>query len=184
MKQRPAESLTYLPHPAAFGRLCVETKTVLRSAVKRYFQPPSGGCVLKRLSKLWLSPNFIQPPSGGCVLKLYLIPILYLLLCQPPSGGCVLKQRLRVRADDAQYQPPSGGCVLKQTRGFWAKSLALPAAFGRLCVETWFAYLVWAETHQPPSGGCVLKHAREQAHDGQAYQPPSGGCVLKLRGLL
>ena len=33
-------------------------------------------------------------------------------------------------------QPPSGGCVLKQYI-FWLKSIhRLPAAFGRLCVET------------------------------------------------
>ena len=34
--------------PAAFGRLCVETETVKKTA-EQGSQPPSGGCVLKRL---------------------------------------------------------------------------------------------------------------------------------------
>ena len=33
-------------------------------------QPPSGGCVLKPLTKLNGSLSKAQPPSGGCVLKL------------------------------------------------------------------------------------------------------------------
>ena len=32
-------------------------------------QPPSGGCVLKRLVLGDCPPFIIQPPSGGCVLK-------------------------------------------------------------------------------------------------------------------
>ncbi len=54
-------------------------------------------------------------------------------------------------------QPPSGGCVLKPcwTRViFW---LINPAAFGRLCVETWYWVMVIYKSNQPPSGGCVLK---------------------------
>ena len=55
-------------------------------------------------------------------------------------------------------QPPSGGCVLKH--GFDGLYLEGwdPAAFGRLCVETFKAF--WASLFsisQPPSGGCVLK---------------------------
>ena len=33
-------------------------------------QPPSGGCVLKRLSTYEENGIVLQPPSGGCVLKL------------------------------------------------------------------------------------------------------------------
>ena len=34
------------------------------------FQPPSGGCVLKRERLLGIPGKDNQPPSGGCVLKL------------------------------------------------------------------------------------------------------------------
>ena len=33
-------------------------------------------------------------------------------------------------------QPPSGGCVLKPDKSLGLEGAALPAAFGRLCVET------------------------------------------------
>ena len=56
----------------------------------------------------------------------------------------------------------------------------LPAAFGRLCVETTAIFrtlkLCWL---QPPSGGCVLKLHSGFVVIGQSAQPPSGGCVLK-----
>ena len=34
------------------------------------------------------------------------------------------------------YQPPSGGCVLKLNNAYLVEHKTLPAAFGRLCVET------------------------------------------------
>ena len=34
--------------PAAFGRLCVETLTLLTKNRDNISQPPSGGCVLKQ----------------------------------------------------------------------------------------------------------------------------------------
>ena len=34
---------------------------------------------------------FTQPPSGGCVLKRLLVAVTVWLCSQPPSGGCVLK---------------------------------------------------------------------------------------------
>ena len=56
---------------------------------------------------------------------------------QPPSGGCVLKLSDEALAVLTAFQPPSGGCVLKRpclnAFAFWY----FPAAFGRLCVETW-----------------------------------------------
>ena len=54
--------------PAAFGRLCVETKFPSRPRLQAV-QPPSGGCVLK--PRRGISPDTLraQPPSGGCVLK-------------------------------------------------------------------------------------------------------------------
>ena len=38
---------TLLAMPAAFGRLCVETKDAKWRRAKYDIQPPSGGCVLK-----------------------------------------------------------------------------------------------------------------------------------------
>ena len=55
-------------HPAAFGRLCVET-VFLILVWKKPFQPPSGGCVLKLILDTRYYLGFSQPPSGGCVLK-------------------------------------------------------------------------------------------------------------------
>ena len=40
---------------------------------------------------------------------------------------------------------------------YWCPESENPAAFGRLCVETSFATLAVASDFQPPSGGCVLK---------------------------
>ena len=57
-------------------------------------------------------------------------------LCQPPSGGCVLKPVCDHLLLSIRYQPPSGGCVLKPDRVQQAASMAIPAAFRRLCVET------------------------------------------------
>ena len=40
-----------LSKAAAFGRLCVETITPQEVTTTSLMQPPSGGCVLKRLHK-------------------------------------------------------------------------------------------------------------------------------------
>ena len=37
---------------------------------------------------------------------------------------------------EADDQPPSGGCVLKRLIHYYVLPSILPAAFGRLCVET------------------------------------------------
>ena len=42
---------------------------------------------------------------------------------------CAYRYRLR-------NQPPSGGCVLKQQQFMLSSHSLVPAAFGRLCVET------------------------------------------------
>ena len=80
---------------------------------------------------------------------------------------------------DMKCQPPSGGCVLKQSHRRHSPTHGLPAAFGRLCVETAGAVDLIIGGVQPPSGGCVLKPAYSTAWQGLARQPPSGGCVLK-----
>ena len=57
--------------PAAFRRLCVETPATTFPLIFWSNQPPSGGCVLKRLYRLQIALRSSQPPSGGCVLKLF-----------------------------------------------------------------------------------------------------------------
>ena len=60
-------------------------------------------------------------------------------MAQPPSGGCVLKLKTVRKVKEELAQPPSGGCVLKQPMQFDPAFFIDPAAFGRLCVETWQA---------------------------------------------
>ena len=57
-----------------------------------------------------------------------------------------------------------------------------PAAFRRLCVETFLSAVGFGIKIQPPLGGCVLKpyFGYEKARIARA-QPPLGGCVLKLK---
>jgi len=49
--------------------------------------------VLKLLTLCNLHQLVLQPPSGGCVLKRLLKWVCVGRLKQPPSGGCVLKQK-------------------------------------------------------------------------------------------
>ena len=148
--------------PAAFGRLCVETIHLVNFLFKIY-QPPSGGCVLKqksgnavtalqvpaafgrlcvetRISRLLTRWFKGQPPSGGCVLKRQVKNACFKPLSQPPSGGCVLKLGTAECRQLTTFQPPSGGCVLKRTDSLLNRSVNMPAAFGRLCVETTLLY--------------------------------------------
>ena len=91
MKLQRALGCYLLNWPAAFRRLCVETKLV--------------GEIAPMIRD--------QPPSGGCVLKLHESSAVVLITNQPPSGGCVLKQQQLTTTDFRRDQPPSGGCVLK-----------------------------------------------------------------------
>ena len=81
--------------------------------------------------------------------------------------------------DFVELQPPSGGCVLKLLILSVLNGIRMPAAFGRLCVETYEGLSVATEGIQPPSGGCVLKHLYRLLLTLNLIQPPSGGCVLK-----
>ena len=58
-------------------------------------------------------------------------------LVQPPSGGCVLKPHRFADFGALHFQPPSGGCVLKQYEKGDEVPAEFPAAFRRLCVETY-----------------------------------------------
>ena len=60
--------------------------------------------------------------------------------------------------DLIEFQPPSGGCVLKRIRPKKGLEMMDPAAFRRLCVETFVQIPLPYAGDQPPSGGCVLKH--------------------------
>ena len=64
----------FLPARAAtFGWLCVETIRSFKCATSCDKQPPSGGCVLKRVLP-WPHPTYCwQPPPRGCVLKLLMM---------------------------------------------------------------------------------------------------------------
>ena len=79
------------------------------------YQPPSGGCVLKREMSHPNGQNPSQPPSGGCVLKHSLIGAR-IRYQDPAAFG-----RLRVETNQNQQR-----WLRRQT----------PAAFGRLRVET------------------------------------------------
>ena len=144
--------------PAAFGRLCVETNSLIRAS-QNSTQPPSGGCVLKQRNRAnrasgnqpaafgrlcvetWVVKQTkitppLQPPSGGCVLKPARSQSRICCKSQPPSGGCVLKLKMETRTYCEYLQPPSGGCVLKRYAMLEVALTMRPAAFGRLCVET------------------------------------------------
>ena len=53
--------------------------------------------------------------------------------------------------------------MLKQIMDNDYAGAEVPAAFGRLCVETDGVSVINAAIAQPPSGGCVLKHKTYRA---------------------
>ena len=162
MKQAKKNRRRRHRHPAAFGRLCVETS--LYSPPQSEGKPAAFGRLCVETTKE--SPKRLQrtqPPSGGCVLKQihFTQEIRRSLRDQPPSGGCVLKQICRTSQNFRSRQPPSGGCVLKQNAGASYDKDGKPAAFGRLCVETVHnKFEHYTRLSQPPSGGCVLKQGK------------------------
>ena len=113
--------------------------------------------MLKPLKRATSDIQNYQPPSGGCVLKLRTWELYLLYMSQPPSGGCVLKQELKAAESCLRRQPPSGGCVLKQHYVAGAVIDDVPAAFGRLCVETRSILNAPPETKRPAAFGrlCV-----------------------------
>ena len=100
--------------PAAFGRLCVKTAKQMMAAKREGNQPPSGGCVLKRMSDNGL-PQQIQPAAFGRL--------------------CVETSPVGIPAH--KNSPAAFGRLCVETVitcSIWY--LTQPAAFGRLCVET------------------------------------------------
>ena len=114
LKPNRARRERFIKIPAAFRRLCVETKI----APKKYGdkQEPAA---FRRLC--------VETTDKSLNRRQYAI--------QPPSGGCVLKQSQIGYEPNPTGQPPSGGCVLKQISAIRGGS-AGTAAFRRLCVET------------------------------------------------
>ena len=56
--------------------------------------------------------------------------------------------------------------MLKPDSSIAVTTMAIPAAFGRLCVETDDLAQNYTLAAQPPSGGCVLKLSVIQSSDG------------------
>ena len=100
-----------------------------------------------------------QPPSGGCVLKRHLVqrplidigPAAFGRLCVETTASLLLI---------AAYGGPAafGRLCVETTARIMPGSNSGPAAFGRLCVETLTGVKYFVDIAQPPSGGCVLKH--------------------------
>ena len=138
------------------------------------------------------------------MLKLFVFSFNSYATDQPPSGGCVLKRDIGWDDTKIVDQPPSGGCVLKHPLENFHTVPQLPAAFRRLCVETYMGHAgcsrpcpaafrrLCVET-QPgtcPRFGTVpaafrrlcVETTRIHNHVRLYRQPPSGGCVLKHFG--
>ena len=101
-------------------------------------------------------------------------------LFQPPSGGCVLKHKSPYALFLTTLPAAFGRLCVETNLPTCGKTYCmLPAAFGRLCVETFSLLFVIFHIGQPPSGGCVLKLKKGVKRKKVNDQPPSGGCVLK-----
>ena len=99
---------------------------------------------------------------------------------QPPSGGCVLKPFVEAILSTARTPAAFGRLCVETYNALFVGRPNFPAAFGRLCVETVEVQLAKRLVeHQPPSGGCVLKLYWLNCCFLWSLQPPSGGCVLK-----
>ena len=78
----------------------------------------------------------MQPPSGGCVLKRLSAPYAQGLACAAAFGRLCVETKSIAAELEEMVQPPSGGCVLKLKISYLTLSRLEAAAFGRLCVET------------------------------------------------
>ena len=122
---------------ATFGWLCVETRQIVGRLQKFYAATFGWLCVETHGYCRRAKDNDRQPPSGGCVLK-RIKQIRFITFAQAATFGwlCVETTPFCVPANITLAQPPSGGCVLKQfLRLFYGRSHCA-ATFGWLCVET------------------------------------------------
>ena len=134
LKHHADNVLTSQAAPAAFGRLCVETKIRTPRLAGCQNQPPSGGCVLKLEDMLGTAEGYDQPPSGGCVLKRCHVP-LFLGDGGPAAFGRLCVETLfNIRIPlPHNSQPPSGGCVLKQADSSFLRPLPTSRLRAAVC---------------------------------------------------
>ena len=79
----------------------------------------------------------MQPPSGGCVLK-RLVSCKKSALTKAATFGWLCVETSLCPRSNKRFtrQPPSGGCVLKRPIKALSVSDGKAATFGWLCVET------------------------------------------------
>ena len=101
-----------------------------------WWQPPSGGCVLKHLSR-YVKRTVCYAAAFGrlCVETIVRHSVMYSYHAAAFGRLCV-ETHTPVEAKETGRQPPSGGCVLKPTVHHKMAGERMAAAFGRLCVET------------------------------------------------
>ena len=135
--------------------------------------------MLKRFIDRRFENDGCQPPSGGCVLKPAMPIGQFFGSNQPPSGGCVLKPR-PAQICMVSVKPAAFGRLCVETYQIGTKRLITrPAAFGRLCVETAMQHILTA-CYVPAAFGRLCVETFSVLPNSQAFaQPPSGGCVLK-----
>ena len=126
-------------HPAAFGRLCVETSETQNGQM--FVGPAAFGRLCVETSETQNGQMFVGPAAFGrlCVETVYQLVFDSKVLPAAFGRLCVETNTETQKSYDFA-QPPSGGCVLKLTDIDNPKQLFRPAAFGRLCVETCKCY--------------------------------------------
>ena len=133
--------------PAAFRRLCVETLIWLKKQSALPTQPPSGGCVLKQHQNALIGNGIIPAAfrrlcveTGAHAIGFDGQPAAFRRLCVETMTDYYVEQC-------GEDQPPSGGCVLKPHQRCCQQSSDGPAAFRRLCVETLNTLMRWPGCH-------------------------------------
>ena len=99
-------------------------------------QPPSGGCVLKRIRRHILSPVG-RPAAFGrlCVETMHLLTVREDMA--PAAFGRLCVETAVIASIEQAIRPAAFGRLCVETTAIGADvALAGPAAFGRLCVET------------------------------------------------
>ena len=137
--------------------------------------------MLKRHKHAYLNARWAQPPSGGCVLKLYPLAVFRPhKRQQPPSGGCVLKPMSRT-VSELVAMPAAFGRLCVETGYLLAFFVQPnPAAFRRLCVETGYLLAFFVQPNPAAFRRLCVETFCIAPTTCPLSQPPSGGCVLKL----
>ena len=122
--------------PAAFGRLCVETRSIPGKASTAVCQPPSGGCVLKLRLPSHCRMAARPAAFGRLCVETSCFDLFYNTL-NPAAFGRLCVETVSGLTVLSAWLPAAFGrlCVETVVLGGWG-GFAAPAAFGRLCVET------------------------------------------------